>query len=167
MAERWIELGRVGAPFGVRGWLHVESFAEPPQRLLELCAWRLRPLRGEAKSWNVAAARPHGRSFVAKLDGIETREAAAGLTGSVIEVERAELPPAGPREHYLADLVGLEVRNADGERLGRVDHFVEAPANAVMVVLGEREHWIPLSPRHLLKVERETGGLVVDWPADF
>jgi len=89
------------------------------------------------------------------------------LGGRAIEVRREELPPAGPREHYLADLVGLEVRNQAGARLGRVDHFVDTPANAVMVVKGEREYWVPAVPRHLLAVERSEGRIVVDWPEDF
>jgi len=77
------------------------------------------------------------------------------------------LPPTAAQEHYRDDLLGFEVRNRDGVTLGRVSHFVEAPASAVMVVKGEREHWVPAVPRHLMKVDVARGEIEVDWPADL
>src|SRR4029077_15849724 len=38
----WVELGRLGAPYGVKGWVHVESYTDPPERLLEHREWVLR-----------------------------------------------------------------------------------------------------------------------------
>ena len=84
-----------------------------------------------------------------------------------IEVARAELAPAGPREYYRDDLLGFRVSTLAGVELGHVSHFLEAPAAAVMVVRGEREHWIPAAPPHLVKVQLEQGLIVVDWPEDL
>lgn len=164
--DRWIDLGRCGRPFGVQGWLHVESFTDPPERLLEYPVWVL-GRQSDARAYRVAGGRAHGSGLVVCLEGVGTREEAARLAGSGICVRREELPPVGPREHYRADLLGLEVRNAEGALLGRLDHFIDTPANAVMVVKGEREYWIPVSPRHLLQVERDLGRIRVDWPEDF
>jgi len=96
-----------------------------------------------------------------------SREGAAALTGAVVEVERATLPPAGEHQYYRADLVGLAVRNLDGVALGTVSHFVDAPAGAVMVTRepGGREHWVLASPKHLRNVDLSQGLVVVDWPA--
>jgi 16S rRNA processing protein RimM len=77
------------------------------------------------------------------------------------------LPPLAAGEFYQADLVGLRVLNREGQVLGTVDHFVEGPANTVLVVQGERQHWLPVSPLHLLKVDLAAGELLVDWPADL
>jgi 16S rRNA processing protein RimM len=165
---QWLELGRIGGPYGVKGWVHVQPFTQHPERLLAAKSWRLSggDTRGEPRAYRLAEGRAHGRGLVARLEGVTTREAAEALRGLVIEVPRSELPAAGPREHFCADLVGCEVRNVEGALLGRVSHFVEAPASDVMVVRGAREHWIPATPRHLLKVEPE-GFIRVDWPADF
>jgi 16S rRNA processing protein RimM len=107
----------------------------------------------------------HGRSLVARLEGVEGRAAAAALRGAAIEVSRDALPPPGERQFYQVDLIGLAVRNLEGVELGRVLHFVEAPGNAVMVVRGEREHWVPATPRHVRDVDLVAGRIVVDWPA--
>ena len=46
-AVEWVELGRLGAPYGIKGWLHVESYTEPPEKLLDYPVWTLRLASGE------------------------------------------------------------------------------------------------------------------------
>lgn len=147
--------------------MHVESFTEPPEVLAGIREWQVRKDAGARTAYTVIRCRAQGRGFVAEFAGVETREAAAKLTGAWLDVERDTLPPIGEREHYRVDLIGLAVRNLDGVELGCVAHFVDGPANAAMVVRGEREHWLPVTPRHVVKVDREAGVIVVDWPADF
>ena len=79
------------------------------------------------------------------------------------------MPPPGKRQYYRADLIGLPVRNVEGVELGRVRHFVDAPAGPLMVVQdgAGREHWVPAVPEHLRKVDLDAGSILVDWPADL
>ena len=84
----------------------------------------------------------------------------------MIEVRRSELPAPGQREYYRADLLGFVVRNLQGVELGRLDHFVDGAASAMMVVVGSDEYWIPAIPQYLRKVDLEGHALSVDWPAD-
>jgi 16S rRNA processing protein RimM len=165
----WIELGRLGAPYGLHGWLHVESHTDPPQRLLEYREWVLRSPGGGREPRRLLEGRAHGEQLVAHLEGVSARDEAAALTGRVIEVPRAALPATGEREYYRADLVGLRVRNLDGVDLGRVSHFVEAPTGAVMVTRRPdgAEHWVLASSTHLRKVDLGGGEIVVDWPAEL
>ena len=165
----WIELGRLGAPYGTKGWLHVDSYTDPPDGLLKYREWALRLASGERVTRRVAGGRGHGRGLVAQLEGVASREGAAALTGAVVEIERAALPPAGEREYYRADLVGFAVRNLDGVALGTVSHFVDAPTGVVMVTKepGGREHWVLASPQHLRTVDLAQGVVVVDWPAEL
>ena len=176
---RWVELGRIGAPFGLAGSLHVSSYTDPPEALLEYEEWALRPEGGERKTLRVVEGHLHGERLVVRLEGVESREAAALLTGAWVEVERSDLPPTGDREYYRADLVGLEVENLEGIGLGRVAYFIDAPAGAVMVVQdrgdaaeGARgasrgEHWILADPAHLRRVDLAAGRILVDWPAEL
>ena len=165
----WVELGRIRAPFGIKGWVHVESHTDPPEGLLRYREWVLRPASGERVTRRVVEGRRHAEGLVVRLEGVENRDEAAALTGTVIEVERAALPRLGEREHYRTDLTGLRVRNLEGAELGTVSHFVEAPAGALMVVheVGGREHWVPASPPHLRRVDLAAGEILVDWPAEL
>jgi 16S rRNA processing protein RimM len=164
----WVELGRIGAPFGVRGWMHVDSYTDPPEGLLGYPQWVLRVGSGERFTRRLSEGHTQGDGLVARLDGIEDRDAASALTNAVIEVQRADLPPPGKRQHYRADMVGLTVRNLEEVVLGKVAQFVDAPTGPVMVVKdGEgREHWVLATPEYLRKVEVDKGLILVDWPVD-
>jgi ribosomal 30S subunit maturation factor RimM len=48
-----------------------------------------------------------------------------------------------------------------------VDYFADLPAGPVMVVKGGKEHWVPTSPQHLLKIDATAKRLTVDWPAEL
>jgi 16S rRNA processing protein RimM len=175
---RWVELGRIGAPFGLAGWVHVSSYTEPLEGLLDYREWALRREGGERKRHRLAEAQVQGERLVARLEGIGNRDAAALLTGAWVEVERAELPPTGDREYYRADLIGLEVANLEGVALGRVAYFIDAPTGAVMVVADREaadagleglrtEHWVLADPAHLRRVDLAAGRILVDWPAEL
>ncbi len=162
----WVELGRIGSPYGVLGWMHIQSFTEPPEAVFDYPVWSLRLGPGPASSQRLAEGRLQGRGLVARLEGVADRDAAALWRGAMIEVRRSALPPPGKREYYRGDLIGFAVRNLEGVELGKLDHFVEGPANAMMVVAGQAEYWIPAIPQYLRKVDLESRLLSVDWPAD-
>jgi 16S rRNA processing protein RimM len=162
----WVELGRIGSPYGVLGWMHIQSFTEPPEGVLDYRVWGLRLGPGAQTRYRLVEGRIQGRGVVARLEGVADRDAAALLRGAMIEVRRSELPPPGRHEYYRADLLGFVVRNLQGVELGRLDHFVDGAASTMMVVVGTDEFWIPAVPQYLRKVDLEGRSLHVDWPAD-
>ena len=162
-----IALGRITGSFGVRGWVKVLSYTEPPEQILEFPIWRLDLPEGGYRNLTHLEGRRHGKGLVARLEGIEDRDQAIALARQELWIERRELPALKGGEHYQADLVGLEVVNLEGHVLGRVDHFLETGANAVMVVIGAKEHWLPMVPRHVRRVDLGQRRITVDWDPDF
>ena len=157
-----IELGVVGAPVGVRGWVKLRSFTDPPDRLLQ----HRRVQLGLGGTWTVYTIEASGRSggqLTAKLSGVNDRTRAQTLRGAKVGVPRSELPPRDDKDFYRADLIGCEVMNLAGIHLGKVQHFVETPAQVLMVVRGEREYWVPAVPQHLRRVDLAARQVVVDW----
>jgi 16S rRNA processing protein RimM len=162
-----VTLGCIGGPFGVKGWVKVKSYTEPEEGILNYREWHVDVPRTGRRILRPLEGRRHGNLVVARLDGVNDRDAAAGLSGCDVSVPRSALPPVAEGQYYRADLVGLDVVTTEGYPLGRLDHFVETPANPVMVVVGERERWLPLVPRHLRSVDLDAGRIVVDWDPDF
>ena len=159
-----IQLGFVGAPFGVRGWVKLRSHTDPPERLLDHRSLVL----GQGSVWQnyrIEASGRSGGALTVKLSGVEDRDQAQALRGAQVCVQRSELPPRDDRDFYRADLVGCEVVNLDGAELGIVSHFMETPAQVLMVVRGAREIWIPAVPQHLRRVDLQARRVVVDWDA--
>ena len=159
-----IQLGFVGAPFGVRGWVKLRSHTDPPERLLEHRSLML----GRGSVWQTYRIEASGRSggaLTVKLSGVEDRDQAQALRGAEIRVPRSELPPRNDRDFYRADLIGCEVVNLEGTGLGRVQNFMETPAQILMVVRGERDILIPAVPQYLRRVDLQSRRVVVDWDA--
>jgi 16S rRNA processing protein RimM len=157
-----IELGVVGAPFGVRGWIKLRSFTDPPERLLQHKSLQL----GQGGAWNTYRIESSGRSggqLTAKLVGVNDRDQAQALRGAQVCVPRGELPQRDDKDFYRADLIDCEVQNLAGISLGVVKHFVETPAQVLMVVRGEKEYWVPAVPQHLRRVDLQARLVVVDW----
>jgi 16S rRNA processing protein RimM len=161
-ASALIELGVVGAPFGVRGWVKLRSHTDPPERLLEHRQLQL-GLGGAWRAFRIESSGRSGGQLTVKLNGIEDRDQAQALRGAPVCVPRSELPQRDERDFYRADLVGCEVVNLAGARLGVVQHFVETPAHALMVVRGAKEYWVPAVPQHLRRVDMQARQVVVDW----
>jgi 16S rRNA processing protein RimM len=120
-------------------------------------------LGGGWRAFRIESSGRSGGQLTVKLDGIDDRDQAQALRGAPVCVPRSELPQRDARDFYRADLVGCEVVNLAGVRLGVVQHFVETPAHALMVVRGEQEFWVPAVPQHLRRVDLRARQVVVDW----
>ena len=162
-----LKLGQVSTAHGIRGWVLVRSFADPPDSLLDYDEWQLLAPNGAVRTMKLVEGAPYRQGLRVLFEGIEDRNAALALSGWWVQIARSELPPLEEGEHYRDDLLGYAVRNVEGVELGKVDYFSDLPGGAVMVVKGEREHWVPMSPAHLLKIDADARRIEVDWPAEF
>jgi 16S rRNA processing protein RimM len=160
-----IQLGFVGAPFGVRGWIKLRSHTDPPERLLDHRSLRIGH-GGVWQNYRIEASGRSGGALTVKLAGVEDRDQAQALRGAEVCVPRSELPRRDDKDFYRADLIGCEVVNLDGAALGVVQHFIESPAQVLMVVRGVQEFWIPAVPQHLRRVDLQARRVIVDWNAD-
>jgi len=162
----WVVMGRVAAPFGIKGWVKVQPFSEDPGTLMDFESWRIG--RGEQQvHFTVEAIQDHSNTLVAKLVGIDDRDSAYALRGQEISVARSELPPPEENEYYWSDLIGLKAVNREGIELGRVDSLLETGAQDVLVVKGKREHLIPFVSAYVGKVDLAAGQIEVDWGEDY
>ena len=161
-----VVMGRVRAPFGIKGWVKIQPFTQEVDGLIGYRSWWL----NRAGSWNacrVAEVSVHHATIVARFEGCEDREAAAKFTGADVAIPRAELPATAQGEFYWADLVGAEVSNRGGESLGKVATLLETGANPVLVLEGDRERLVPFIADVVLEVDVGNRRVVVDWDRDF
>ncbi|HEY1726551.1 MAG TPA: ribosome maturation factor RimM [Steroidobacteraceae bacterium] len=167
--NRYFVLGRILAPHGIRGALKVRSYTDPPQSLLQHRHWRVRRPDGNEQSYQVAGTHWDGHAMRVELEGVVDRDAAAALQDCDILIERAQRQAPAPGEYFRDDLVGFTVRNVEGALLGTVQHFLDAPAGALMVVRDaqQAERWLPASAPRLRRVDVERREIELDWPAEL
>jgi len=164
--SEWIVMGRIAAPFGIKGWVKVQSFSDDPGTLMDFESWRIG--RGDKHTaFHVDTVQDHSNTLVAKLDGIDDRDAAFALRGQEISIQRSRLPPPADDEFYWSELIGLKVVNREGAVLGTVSSLMETGAHDLLVIKGTREHLIPFVAAFVGKVDVAGGVIEVDWGEDY
>jgi 16S rRNA processing protein RimM len=165
-----VVLGEIVAAYGVKGWVKVKPFTERLDTLLDFATWWLRPRQRDWEPLAVTEAREHSGSLIVQLAGTASRESAMQWKGALVGVPRDALPPLGAGEIYQADLVGLDVVNRTGTRLGRVIAVQDFGAHPVLDV--EREgggahRLIPFVPVYVDGVDLAARRIDVDWESDY
>lgn len=171
-----VNIGRITAVYGIKGWVKVHSYTEIAEDVFSYNPWWLKTAHG-VKQVEIIEARPHGKSFVAHIKGVDDRDLAAQYTGVDIAVERNLLPELDDGEYYWSQLEGLVVISeyaGQQQRLGKVGKILETGANDVLVVVSDdlsiddRERLIPYVPEQfVLSVDLSKGELRVDWDPEF
>lgn len=168
-----IVLGRITAPFGIRGWVKIQVFGDDPQTWACMPCWWLGAEEKSADAdWRqrpVAECKPHGKGLVVRFDGIEDRNAAEQLARLYVGAPRETLPKTEENEFYWADLVGLDVVNQAGERLGHVAELVRTGAHEVLDVRdadGSRR-LMPFVAAVIKEVDLAGRRIRVDWERDW
>ena len=164
-------MGRVAAPYGVKGWVKVVPLTAAPTTLLGYAQWWIRE-RADDAAWQprtLEAGRQHGRTLAVQLSGLRDRETAGRLSGADIGVPRDLLPAVAAHEIYWADLVGLRVVNREDLALGSVEAVREYGAHPVLRVMDDngRERLIPFVDAYVDEVDVAAGRIVVDWRQDY
>ena len=159
-------LGRVSGLFGVKGWIRIFSYTDPRDAILDYGPWWIHRSDGW-ESVKLAEGQRHGKSVIARFEGVEDRDRAAEWLGLDIGVAKEALPEPDEGQYYWRDLEGLEVVHRDGTSLGKVAYVLETGANDVLVTEGDKERLIPfVTDKVVLGVDLAKGVINVDWEWD-
>jgi 16S rRNA processing protein RimM len=167
-----IILGRIVAPFGVKGWVKIHPFGDDPLSWSKMPQWWLADQAdAPAESWQgikLAGFREHGAGLIASFEGVADRNAAEALQGRYIAAPREALPEPDADEFYWGDLVGLGVVNQAGEALGTVEAMMSTGAHDVLQIRdGDTERLIPFVAAYVLDVDLANRTIRVDWQKDW
>jgi 16S rRNA processing protein RimM len=161
---RYLAIGRVLRPHGVRGELRVEIVTSYPERLGQHAYFCLaRPDLPEAvQRYPVEKLRWHRGALLLKLGGCDDRNAAEELRGMLVQIPIEEAVPLEEGEYYYFQLIGVGVETEGGELLGRVVEVLETGANDVYVVRGPHgEVLLPAVDDVVLDLDLESRRMVV------
>ncbi len=159
-------MGRISAPYAVRGWVRIQTQSEFIDSLLDYPTWQI-GRSGHWTSYTLAEGKVHGQYLLAHLEGVDERDGAEGLMGMDIAVAREDRPEALDGEYYWDDLIGLDVVNGEGILLGQVSGLLETGVHDVIEVQGERERLIPFVDAYVREVDMEARRILVDWGVDY
>lgn len=157
-------VGRVARAHGNRGQVIVNLETDFPESRFKVGEVLLVGTPAEARE--IQEVRFHQGRPVISLRGIDTMSDAEALAGAELKIAAGAVPPLPAGVFYHHDLVGCEVRDARGARIGHVTG-VEGPLErSCLVVESERgEVLIPLVEDICTRVDPSARLIVVDPPA--
>ena len=161
-AAQRICVARIGAPHGVRGEVKLWSFTEDP---LALKGYGALESEDGAARFTIEALRPAKGHLVARLSGVDDRDAAARLTNVQLYVPRERLPATARDEFYHADLIGLAAVDKGGAALGTViaaHNFGAGDLIELQPAEGGASVMIPFTETAVPEVDLAAGRLVID-----
>jgi 16S rRNA processing protein RimM len=86
--DRWVVLGKIGAAFGVQGWVRITSYTDPPENILDYETWYVQRA-GQWQAVEIEDGRMTAKGVQVKLAGIDTPEVScrrlrqASTTGAI------------------------------------------------------------------------------------
>ncbi|MFH1485526.1 MAG: ribosome maturation factor RimM [Chloroflexota bacterium] len=154
----FLTIGRVLAPWGIRGQMKVEAMTDFPERFLPGHSVYLM-----GKLFTIEDSRQTNKSIILKLVTIDTVEDSEKLRGQLLEVKLNEIPPLPPDQFYHFQVLGMKVFTEGGELLGEVREIMPTGSNDVYVVHGNRgEILIPAVDDVVKEMDMEQGRIIVE-----
>jgi 16S rRNA processing protein RimM len=167
----FLAVGRVLAPFGLRGEVRIEFLTDFPDRFRGLkqifIGSDFSGNDGDASAFtpvNLERFRYHRGQGVLKLAGYDDRNAAETLRDLLLWVPTSEAVPLSEDEYFVYQIEGLAVWTTKGEHLGTVTEVLFTGSNDVYVVqdANGREILIPAIADVIQQVDLANGRLVVE-----
>jgi 16S rRNA processing protein RimM len=163
----WVVVGRVRRPVGLRGEVIVEPTGDDPSRFVPGAVLRVGS-DGDVERI-LRSSRPYqGGLFVLQFDGIESLEQADALRGALLSVRAVELPALPEGVYYHYQLEGLDVFDAAGKFLGRLESILPTGSNDVYCVgTGTEEVLIPAIREYVAAIDLKAGRITLAVTRDF
>ena len=156
-------LGVIIGPHGIKGAVRVKSFTEKPKSIAEYGT--LHDKYG--KSFDLQLEGQSKGTLIVSIKGMTTRTQAEVLKGTELFIKRKVLPHTVDGEYYHADLVGLNVYNRDGKKMGVVKAIHNFGAGDIVeVVIAETENTvlIPFNNNTVPEIDFVKQEMIVEIP---
>lgn len=175
ISDDLVMVGYISGAYGLNGWVRIKPYSSDADALLHAKTWWLD--KPDFHDVEMRQAKVHSGDVVAQLMGVAGRDAAEALKGAAVQISRSYFPPLSDDEFYWVDLIGLEVENLQGERLGVVQDLMDNGAHPILRVgqpevpdpegKARQELLIPFVDHFVKTVDQKAKKITVDWGRDY
>lgn len=158
MKKEYLEAGKIVTTHGIRGEVKIMPYTDTPELLCEFD--RLFIGRDKSEVY-IERIRPAKNMVIAKIESIDTPEAAEKYRNKVLYMHRDDLE-LDEDTYFIQDLIGMEVRDADsGEVYGKLADVMQTGANDVYVIKGDREYLVPAIPDVIVSTDIDSDVMTI------
>lgn len=129
----WVIVGRIGKPFGIKGFSFIDAYTDTQTHLLDLMPWWDYHDPTNPKELLIHDVRPHNKRLIGRIDGCQDPNDAGSYTNRTLAIARSQLPPL-EEGYYWHDLLGITVMDEQGQHIGKLADIFNTGSNDVWVI---------------------------------
>lgn len=164
-APKYLLIGEILRPHGVRGELRMRVITEYPERIAKLKKVYLGrdPYDPKLNVYEIADVRWHHEVALVTFKNVDDRDAADRLRQLSVMVAIEDAVPLEDGEVYLFEIIGMRAVTEDGQDLGEISDIIEAGPNDIFVITGEKygEFTVPDVPQFIVRIDRAARHIVI------
>lgn len=161
--EKFIIVGRVGRPHGIRGQVRINLLTDWPDRFQ---AGRSLYLEGDEVKGRWVTLEDvsfSGHVALVKLKGVNSRTDAEEIKNYDVMILADDRPKLEKDQYYVADLIGLQVQTKAGEYAGEIIDVLQNTAQDIYVIQNAgREYMVPAVKQFIKRVDISKGVVIID-----
>ena len=158
MKKEYLEAGKIVTTHGIHGEVKIMPYTDTPELLCEFD--RLFMGKDKAEIY-IDRARVAKNMVIAKIEGIDTVEAAEKYRNKVLFMHRDDLE-LDEDTYFIQDLIDMEVKDADsGFVYGKITDVLQNGANDVYVIKGDREYLVPAIPDVVISTDIDSNIMLI------
>jgi 16S rRNA processing protein RimM len=165
---RLVVMGVITSAHGIRGEVKIRSFTEVPE---DIAAYGPLLIEDGPREVEILRLRPGKGGLIARLKGVEDRNAAELLKGRKLKLPRSRLPePEEEDAFYYDDLVGLRAERADGSAAGEVVAVHDFGAGDLLEIRPPDSHatyFLPFTREMVPEIDISGGRIVINPPEEL
>lgn len=161
--ESLVAIGVITGAHGIRGQVKLRSFTSDPYAIGEYG-----PLLNATgtKRYELHIDGETKQGLIATVKGVKDRNAAELMKGTQLFIDKGKLPPPDEEEFYYDQLIGLDVRDANGDSLGQVVAMYDFGAGDIIEIkltAGQKEMY-PFTKVSFPEIHVSEGYILADLP---
>lgn len=158
MKKEYLEAGKIVTTHGIRGEVKIMPYTDTPELLCEFD--RLFIGKDKAEIY-IDRARVAKNMVIAKIEGVDTVEAAEKYRNKVLFMHRDDLE-LDEDTYFIQDLIDMEVKDVDsGFVYGKITDVLQNGANDVYVIKGDREYLVPAIPDVVISTDIDSNIMLI------
>ena len=153
-----VVIGKISAPHGVRGEVRIVPLTDFPERFENLKTVFLE----DDSKMELESVKFSNKFIIAKFKNINSRNDIEIFNGKLLMLNRSDIPSLPEGEYYNFDIIGLEVIDDKGVKLGKISEILKTGSNDVYVVDAEKQILIPALKKVVKEININDGFMKVE-----
>ena len=162
MKQEYFEIGQIVNTFGIKGFVKIVPFTDDLERFEELESVFVVKQK-ELIEMQIEEVKYHKNLVLVKFKGIEDINMSEKYKGCYIKIKMENARKLPKDTYFIADLIGIDVYDEDGNLLGKVDDIFNNKSHDVYVIKDDlgKQILLPSTKEVIRDVDVENNKIVV------